>query len=55
IRQRGTKYHPGIFVGRGKDDTLFARADGVVQFVVRGKQQRTYVDIVPLEMEEATA
>ena len=55
VRQRGTKYHPGIFVGRGKDDTLFARADGVVQFAVRGKCNHTYVDIVPLEMEEASA
>ena len=32
IRQRGTHIHPGVNVGRGKDDTLFALADGVVQF-----------------------
>ncbi|MEX0593453.1 MAG: 50S ribosomal protein L27 [Balneolaceae bacterium] len=32
IRQRGTKFHPGLNVGRGGDDTLFATADGVVQF-----------------------
>ena len=32
IRQRGTKFHPGINVGIGKDDTLFAKADGRVQF-----------------------
>ena len=32
VRQRGTKFHPGANVGRGKDDTLFALADGVVQF-----------------------
>jgi large subunit ribosomal protein L27 len=32
VRQRGTKFHPGINVGRGSDDTLFALADGVVKF-----------------------
>ncbi len=32
VRQRGTKIHPGINVGKGKDDTLFATADGVVKF-----------------------
>ena len=32
IRQRGTKFHPGVNVGRGKDDTLFALAAGAVQF-----------------------
>ncbi|MBY0405470.1 MAG: 50S ribosomal protein L27 [Cyanobacteria bacterium] len=32
IRQRGTKYHPGNLVGRGGDDTLFALAEGYVQF-----------------------
>ncbi len=32
IRQRGTKFHPGLNVGKGKDDTLFATADGKVKF-----------------------
>lgn len=32
VRQRGTRFHPGVNVGKGKDDTLFARADGVVKF-----------------------
>ena len=32
VRQRGTKFHPGRNVGRGSDDTLFAKADGVVKF-----------------------
>ena len=32
VRQRGTKFHPGDNVGRGKDDTLFAKADGKVRF-----------------------
>jgi large subunit ribosomal protein L27 len=35
IRQRGTKYHPGFNVGRGKDDTLFAMTAGVVKFTSR--------------------
>ena len=36
VRQRGTRYHPGRNVGRGKDDTLFALADGVVAFDRQG-------------------
>lgn len=32
VRQRGTRFHPGDNVGRGSDDTLFAKADGVVEF-----------------------
>ena len=37
VRQRGTHFHPGDNVGRGKDDTLFALADGTVQFVKGAK------------------
>ncbi|MEO0535404.1 MAG: 50S ribosomal protein L27 [Cyanobacteria bacterium P01_A01_bin.123] len=37
VRQRGTKFHPGVNVGRGGDDTLFATADGIVTFERRGK------------------
>jgi large subunit ribosomal protein L27 len=37
VRQRGTKVHPGINVGRGKDDTLFALKDGFVKFQKSGK------------------
>jgi large subunit ribosomal protein L27 len=49
IRQRGTKYHPGLFVGRGKDDTLFALRAGVVTFK-RGKNNRQFVSVsVPQE------
>ncbi|MDR8392146.1 50S ribosomal protein L27 [Aliifodinibius sp. S!AR15-10] len=44
VRQRGTKFHPGENVGRGKDDTLFAKADGQVIFHVRGGG-RKYVSI----------
>lgn len=35
VRQRGTRFHPGLLVGRGKDDTLFAKADGFVVFHTR--------------------
>ncbi|MBC8155413.1 MAG: 50S ribosomal protein L27 [Bacteroidetes bacterium] len=48
IRQRGTLHHPGQNVGLGKDHTLFALIDGTVQFK-KGRQQRSYVHIVPAE------
>lgn len=48
VRQRGTKFFPGVNVGRGKDDTLFAMTDGEVKFV-RYKGTRKKVHIVPLE------
>jgi large subunit ribosomal protein L27 len=44
VRQRGTKWHPGFNVGLGRDDTLFAKADGVVKFGTR--RGRSLVDIV---------
>jgi len=46
VRQRGTKFHAGDNVGRGGDDTLFAKADGVVKFEVKGEKKRTFVTIV---------
>lgn len=46
IRQRGTKFHPGVNVGRGGDDTLFALIDGVVTFERKGKD-RKQVSIYP--------
>lgn len=46
VRQRGTKFHPGENVGRGKDDTLFAKADGQVMFRVRSGG-RKYVSVEP--------
>jgi large subunit ribosomal protein L27 len=46
VRQRGTKFFPGLNVGRGKDDTLFAKLDGVVKFQNRGRRG-TYVHILP--------
>ncbi len=47
VRQRGPRFHPGENVGRGKDDTLFAKADGRVKFGTR--RGRRLVDIVPLD------
>ena len=47
IRQRGTKVHPGLNVGRGKDDTLFAKADGKVLFEKKGPKNRQFVSVVP--------
>lgn len=49
IRQRGTVYHPGKNVGKGKDFTLFALADGIVEFK-RGKKNRTFVFVNPVEI-----
>lgn len=47
VRQRGTRFHPGNNVGRGGDDTLFAKADGVVRFGSR--HGRKLVEVVPVE------
>ena len=44
IRQRGTKVKPGLNVGRGKDDTLFAKVTGVVEFHDRGRMGK-YVNV----------
>lgn len=48
IRQRGTRIVPGLNIGRGKDDTLFALIDGRVHFERQGKNRRR-VSIVPVE------
>ena len=48
VRQRGTKIHPGENVGKGKDDTLFAMADGLVRFEHYGKFKKK-VSIYPVE------
>ena len=48
IRQRGTKFWPGVNVGLGKDHTLFAKAEGAVKFVTK-RDDRTYVNVVPAE------
>ena len=44
VRQRGTKFHPGVNVGRGGDDTLFALADGTVKF--GNRRGRKLVDVL---------
>lgn len=41
VRQRGTKFFPGTNVGRGKDDTLFAKVAGIVRYADRGRFGRT--------------
>jgi len=46
IRQRGTRYRPGINVGIGRDHTLFARADGRVEFIKNSKKGKV-VNIIP--------
>lgn len=50
VRQRGTHFHPGMNVGIGKDDTLFAKAAGKVAFERSGKYNRK-VSVYPVEAE----
>ncbi len=52
VRQRGTKLKPGLNVGRGSDDTLFAKISGRVRFIDRGKTGR-FVAIEPVAASEA--
>jgi large subunit ribosomal protein L27 len=46
VRQRGTRFHPGVNVGCGRDHTLFAKSGGVVKFATRGPKNRKFVDVV---------
>ena len=46
VRQRGTRFHPGDNVGKGKDDTLFAKASGEVLF--KSRMGRKYIHILPV-------
>jgi large subunit ribosomal protein L27 len=48
VRQRGTKWHPGTNVGKGKDDTLFALIDGLVSFERRGRT-KMQVSVYPAQ------
>ncbi len=48
VRQRGTRIHPGSNVGKGSDDTLFARVDGVIKFERKGRN-RKQVSVYPVE------
>ena len=52
VRQRGTTYHPGENVGLGRDHTLFALADGTVDFHTSSKG-RTFISVSPMPMEAA--
>jgi large subunit ribosomal protein L27 len=54
VRQRGTAIHPGTNVGIGKDDTLFAKVEGVVKFE-RYSKDRKKVSVYPLAVEGAQA
>ncbi|HYP06486.1 MAG TPA: 50S ribosomal protein L27 [Bryobacteraceae bacterium] len=54
VRQRGTRYKPGENVGVGKDDTLFARVPGIVQFRDRGRMGK-FISIEALAAEQAAA
>jgi large subunit ribosomal protein L27 len=46
VRQRGTKFHPGLNVGKGSDDTLFAKIDGIVNFE-RKDRTRLKISVLP--------
>jgi large subunit ribosomal protein L27 len=50
VRQRGTTHRPGENVGMGRDHTLFAMTDGMVQFAKK-KDNKSYVSVVPFEQE----
>ena len=55
VRQRGTRFHPGLNVGMGKDHTIFAMVDGTVEFQ-HGRKSRKYINILPFEdLETAVA
>jgi large subunit ribosomal protein L27 len=47
VRQRGTRFHPGVNVGCGRDHTLYSKVDGQVVFEVRGPKNRKTVSVVP--------
>jgi large subunit ribosomal protein L27 len=46
VRQRGTKFHPGVNVGIGKDHTLFALVDGNVSFTIKGALNKHMVNVI---------
>ena len=46
VRQRGTKFHPGVNVGRGRDDTLFAKTQGTVEY--RKRRGKKFLNINPV-------
>jgi large subunit ribosomal protein L27 len=54
VRQRGTKHHPGLNVGIGKDHTLFALTDGTVVFR-KGRDERSFVSVQPIVSDAVVA
>jgi large subunit ribosomal protein L27 len=50
VRQRGTQHYPGDNVGMGKDHTLFALTDGIVEFTKK-RENRSYVNVIPVQGE----
>jgi len=53
VRQRGTRHKPGLNVGRGKDDTLFAKISGIVRFQDKGQDGR-FISVLPAEVPATT-
>ena len=51
VRQRGTKFYPGVNVGLGRDHTLFAKIDGIVQFTDKGERGR-FISVSPVVAAE---
>ena len=45
VRQRGTRFHPGVNVGLGRDHTLFATAEGQVRFEIKGPKKKKFVSV----------
>ncbi|HEY0157039.1 MAG TPA: 50S ribosomal protein L27 [Thermoanaerobaculia bacterium] len=50
VRQRGTRFQPGVNVGLGRDHTLFAKIDGIVQFTDKGERGR-FISVAPVAAE----
>ncbi|MCP4695757.1 MAG: 50S ribosomal protein L27 [Gammaproteobacteria bacterium] len=48
VRQRGTRFHPGINVGCGRDHTLFATAEGQVKFEVKGPASKQHISVIAI-------
>ncbi len=55
VRQRGTRIHPGLNVGLGKDHTLYALVDGTVNFGYKGPTRRHLVNVAPVTTTETMA
>jgi large subunit ribosomal protein L27 len=55
VRQRGTRMHPGLNVGIGKDHTLFALVDGHVNFTIKGSARKQLVNVAPVAEAASTA